>query len=87
MQAEGIKNKWYENGVWRRLHNGKFHSLYRSLNIVSVINSKRLRWAGHVARMEEGWSALKILSGKPTGKGPLRGPRRKQEDNIRMNLK
>ena len=54
MQAEGIKNKWYENGVWRRLHNGKFHSLYRSLNIVSVINSKRLRWAGHVARMEEG---------------------------------
>ena len=42
------------NGEWRRLHNGDLHSLYRSPNIVTVIKSRRLRWAGHVARMEEG---------------------------------
>ena len=40
------------NGEWRRLHNEEFHSLYRSANIVRVIKSRRLRWAGHVARME-----------------------------------
>ena len=43
-----------ENGEWRRLHNEELHSLYRSPNIVRVIKSRRLRWAGHVARMEEG---------------------------------
>ena len=46
-------------------------SLYRSPNIVRVIKSRRLRWAGHVARMGEGRSALKILTGKPTGKRDL----------------
>ena len=56
-----------ENGEWRRLHNEEFHSLYRSPNIVRVIKSRRLRWAGHVARMEEGRSAFKILTDKPTG--------------------
>ena len=66
-----------ENGEWRRLHNDKLHSLYRSPNIVRVIKSRRLRWAGHVARMEEGKSAFKILRGKPTGKRPLGRPRRK----------
>ena len=45
-----------------------------------------MRWAGHVARMEEGRSALKILTGKPTGKRPLGRPRRRWEDNIRMYL-
>ena len=49
--------------------------------------SRRLRWAGHVARMEEGRSAFKILTGKPTGKRPLGRPRHIWEDNIRMNLK
>ena len=44
-----------------------------------------MRWAGHVARMEEGRSAFKILTGKPTGKRPLRMPRRRWEDNIRMD--
>ena len=53
------------NGEWRRHHNEKLHSLYRSPNIVK---SRRLRWTGHVARMEEDRSAFKILSGKPTGK-------------------
>ena len=46
------------NGEWRRLHNEELHSLYRSLNIVRVIKSRRLRWAGHVARMGKGRSAF-----------------------------
>ena len=62
------------------------HSLYRSHNIVRVIKCSRLRWAGHVARMVEGRSAFKILTGKPTGKRPLERPRRRWEDNIRMDL-
>ena len=45
-----------------------------------------MRWAGHVARMEKGRSAFKILTGKPTGKRPLGSPRRRWEDNIRMDL-
>jgi hypothetical protein len=59
--------------------------LCRSLNIVRVIRS--LRWAGHVAIMEEGRSAFKILTRKPTGKRPLGRPRQRWEDNIRMDLK
>ena len=60
--------------------------MYRSTNIVRVIKSRRLRWAGHVARMEEGRSAFKILTGKPTEKIPLgRSMRtRRCEENIRM---
>ena len=50
------------------------------------MKSRRLRWAGHVARMEEGRSAFKILTGKPIGKRPLGRPRRRWEDNIRMDL-
>ena len=60
--------------------------MYRSPNIVRVIKSTRLRSAGHVDRMEEGTSAFKILTGKPTGKRPLAWPRRRWEDNIRMDL-
>ena len=55
-----------------------------SPNIVRVIKSRRLRWTGHVARMEEGRSAFKILIVKPTGRRPLGRPRRRWEDNIRM---
>ena len=51
-----------ENGEWRRLHNEALHSLYRSPNIDRVIKSRRLRWAGHVARMEEGRSAFNIVT-------------------------
>ena len=69
------------------LHNEELHSLYRSPNIVRMIKTRRLRWAGHVARIEEGRSAFKILTSKPTGKGPLGNPRRRWDDNIRMNLK
>ena len=53
--------------------------MYRSLNIVRVIKSRRLRWAGHIARMDEGRSAFKILTGKPFGR-----PKRRWEENIRM---
>ena len=52
-----------------------------------MIKSRRWRWAGRVATMEEGRSAFKILTGKPTGKRPLGRPRRRWEDNIRMDLK
>ena len=60
--------------------------MYRSPNIVRVIKSRKLRWAGHVARMEEGRSGFKILTGKPTGKKSLGRPQRRWEDNIRMYL-
>ena len=53
------------NGEGRRLHNEELHSLYRSPYLVRVVKSKRLRWASHVARMEEGGSAFKILTGTP----------------------
>ena len=59
--------------------------MYRSPNIVRIIKSKRLRWAGHVARMEEGRSAFKMLIGKPTGKKPLGRPRLRWEENIRTD--
>ena len=74
-------------GEWRRLYKEELHSLYRSPNIVSVIKSGIIKWAGHVARMEEGRSAFKILTGKPTGKRPFGRPKRRWEDNIRMYLK
>ena len=59
-----------EMRIGRRLHNEELHSLYRSPNIVRVIKPRRLRWTGHVARMEEVRSAFKMLTGKPTGKRP-----------------
>ena len=71
-----------DNGEWRRLHNEELYSLYRSPNIVRVIKSRKLRWTGHVARMEEGRSAFKIL----TGMKPLGRPKRRWEDNIRIDL-
>ena len=65
----------------------ELHSLYSSPNIVRVIKYRRLRWAGHVARMEHDRRAFKILIVTPTGKRPLGRPRRKWENNIRMDLK
>ena len=78
---------WNENGEWRRLHDEKLHSLYRSPNIVRVIKFRRLRWAGHAARIEEGRSAFKISTGTPAVKRPFGRPRRRWEDNIIMDLK
>ena len=71
-----------ENGERRRLHNEELHSLYRSRNIVRTIKSRRLRWSGYVPRMEEGSSAFKMLTGKPTGKKYLWRSRRRWEDKI-----
>ena len=76
-----------ENGEWRGLHNEELHSLYSSRNIIRVIKSRRFRWAGYVARMEQGRSGFKILTGKPTGKRPLGRPRHRWEENIRIGLK
>jgi len=73
-------------GEWRRLNNEELNDLYSSPNIVPVIKSRRMRWAGHVARMGEERGAYRILVGKPEGKRPLGRPRRRWVDNIRMNL-
>ena len=72
-------------GEWRRLHN-ELNDLYSSPNIVWVIKSRRMRWAGHVARMGEERGVYGVLVGKPEGKRPLGRPRRRSVDNIRMDL-
>ena len=74
------------NGEWRRFHNDE-HSLYRSPNTVKLIKSRRLRCAGHVARVEEGRSVFKILTCKHIEKEPLGGLRCRWEENIRMGPK
>ena len=73
-------------GEWRRLHNEELNGLYSSPNIVRVIKSRRMRWAGHVARMGEERGAYRVLVGKPEGARPLGRPRRRWVDNIRMDL-
>jgi hypothetical protein len=75
-------------GEWRKLHNEELHNLYSSPNIIRTIKSRRLRWAGHVARMGEKINAYRILVGKPEGRRPLGGrPRRRWVDNIKMDLR
>ena len=73
-------------GEWRKLHNEDLKGLYSSPNIVRVIKSRRMRWAGHVARMVEGRGVYRVLVGKPEGKRLLGRPRRRWEDNIKMDL-
>jgi hypothetical protein len=73
-------------GEWRRLHNEELNDLYSSPNIIRVIKSRRMRWARHVARMGEKTGAYRILVGRPEGRRPLGRPRRRWEDNIKMDL-
>ncbi|KAJ4425766.1 hypothetical protein ANN_27389 [Periplaneta americana] len=74
-------------GEWRKLHNTELHALYTSPDIIRNIKSSRLRWAGHVARMGESKNAYRMLVGRPEGKRPLRRPRRRWDDNIKMDLR
>jgi transcription termination factor 2 len=73
-------------GEWRKLHKEELNDLYSLPNIVRVLKSRRMRWAGHVARMEEDRGVYRVLVGKPEGKRPLGRPRRRLEDNIKMDL-
>jgi len=73
-------------GEWRKLHNEELNNLYSSPNTVRVIKSRRMRWAGHVARMGEGRGVYRVLVGKLEGRRPLGRPRRRWEDNIKMDL-
>jgi hypothetical protein len=73
-------------GEWRKLHNEELKGLYSSSDIVRVIKSRRMRWAGHVTLMGEGRGVYRLLVGKPEWKRPLGRPRRRWEDNIWMDI-
>jgi hypothetical protein len=72
-------------GEWRKLHNEELHDLYSSTSIIRIIKSRRMRWSGHVARMEKR-NAYRSLVGKPGGRRPLGRPRCRWVDNIKMGL-
>jgi hypothetical protein len=73
-------------GEWKKLHNEELRDLYSSPGIIRIIKSRRMRWAGHVARMGEKRNAYRLLVRKPEEKRPLGRPRRRWVDNIRMDL-
>jgi hypothetical protein len=73
-------------GEWRKLHNKELHDLCFSPSIIRIIKSRRMRWAGHIARMGEKRNAYTLLVGKPEGKRQLGIPRRRWVDNIRMDF-
>jgi hypothetical protein len=79
-------NKDGVTGEWRKLHNEELHNLYSSPIIVRIIKSRRMRWAGHVARMGEKRNVYRLLVGKPGGKRLLGRPRRRWIDNIKMDF-
>jgi hypothetical protein len=85
--CSGLRAKREEEGLWRKLHNDELHSLYSSPNAVRVIKSRRIRRVGHVARMGEGRGFYRVLVGRPEGKRPLGRPRRRWQDNIKMDLR
>jgi hypothetical protein len=74
-------------GEWRRLHNEELNDLYSSPNVIQVIKSRRMRWAGYVARMGEERGAYRILVGRPEGRRPLGRPRRRCEDHMKTDLR
>jgi hypothetical protein len=73
-------------GGWRKLHNEELHNLYSSPSIIRIIKSRRMTWAGHVARMGEKRNVYRLLVGKPEGKRPVGRPKRRWIDNIKMHL-
>jgi hypothetical protein len=73
-------------GGWRKLHNEELHDLYSSPSIIRIIKSRRMRWAGHVARMGENRNVYRLLVGKPEGKRSLGRARHRWMDNIKMDL-
>jgi hypothetical protein len=73
-------------GEWRKLRNEELNDLYSPPNIIRVIKSRRKKWAVHVARMGERRGACRVLAGKPEGKRTFGRPRRRWEDNIKMDL-
>jgi hypothetical protein len=79
--------KMEEHESWRKLHNDELHSLYFSPNTVRVIKSRGMRWVGHVAHMGEGRGVYRVLVGRPEGTRPLRRPKSRGEDNIKMDLR
>jgi hypothetical protein len=74
-------------GGWRKLHNEELHGFYSSPSIIRVVKARRMRWAGHVARMGEVRGAYNILIRRPEGRRPLGKPRRRWEDKIKMDLR
>jgi hypothetical protein len=74
------------SGRWRKLHNEEFHYLYTYARIIRIIKSRRMRFAGHVARIGEKMNMYRLLVGKTEGKRPLGRPRRRWIDNIKMDL-
>jgi len=72
---------------WSRLHKEEPHDLYTSTNVIRVIKSRRMRWAGHVARTGERRGAHSVVERKPEGKKPIVKTRHRWEDNIKLNLK
>ena len=70
-------------GEWRKLHNAELYALYSSPNIIRSLKSRRLRWEGHVARMEESRNKYRVLLERFEGKRPLGRPRLKWEDIIK----
>jgi hypothetical protein len=73
-------------GEWRKLHNEELSDRYSLQNIVRVVKSRRMRWAGHVACRAKGRGVYRVLVGKPEGKRPLGRDRRRWDDNIKMEL-
>jgi hypothetical protein len=73
-------------GGWRKLHNEELHNLHSSPSIIRIIKSRRMRWAGHVARMGEKRNVYRLLVGKPEGKRPLGRPRHRWMKNIKIDL-
>jgi hypothetical protein len=73
-------------GGWRKLHNEELHNLYSSPSIIRITQSRRMRWAGHVARMGEKRNVYRLLVGKPEGKRPLGRPRFRWTDNTKVDL-